>query len=65
MSGELLQNAIVVLIVLGAAGFLVWRRVRARRKPTPFCGDCPGCATGPAAPAEPTLVSIGDPPRRG
>lgn len=64
MSGDLLQDALVALFVLAAAGFLVWRRVRARRRPTPFCGDCPGCATGPQAPAEPPLVSIGEPPVR-
>ncbi len=58
MSSELVQNALVALIVLAAAGFLVWRRVRARRKPTPFCGDCPRCATGHAESAGPALVNI-------
>jgi hypothetical protein len=57
----LVQNALVAAIVLGAAGFLVWRRVRARRKLTPYCSDCPGCATNATTPAAPQLVSIGDP----
>ena len=64
MSGPLLQDALVAAIVLAAAGFLVRRRVRARRKPTPYCGDCPGCATGPAAPDETVLVGIGEPEKR-
>jgi hypothetical protein len=58
MSGELLQDALVALIVVAAVGFLVWRRVRARRKPTPFCGDCPRCAPG-APQTGPALVNIG------
>ena len=62
---ELVQNALVVLVVLGAAGFLVWRHVRARRKPTPFCGECPGCATDQAKPAETPLIKIGESRRGG
>ena len=57
----LVQNVLVAAIVLGAAGFLVWRRVRAKRRPTPYCADCPGCATDATTPAEPQLLSIGDP----
>jgi len=37
------QDAVVALIVLRALGYLVWRKVRARRSASP-CGDCPGCA---------------------
>jgi hypothetical protein len=56
---DLVQNALVVLIVLGAVGFLVAKRVRARRKPTPYCGDCPHCASD-AAPEGEALVNIGE-----
>ena len=59
MSNALIQNVLVAVIVLAAAGFLVWQRVRARRKLTPFCGDCPRCAPGGATPAGPALVNIG------
>ncbi len=58
MNSELIQNALVALIVLGAASFLVRQRVRARRKLTPYCGDCPRCAAG-ASQTEPALVNIG------
>ena len=44
---EPLQNLAVAVIVLGAVGFLVWRRVRRRARPTAMCGDCPGCAPVP------------------
>ena len=58
MSNALIQNVLVALIVLGAASFLVRQRVRARRKLTPYCGDCPRCA--PGAPQNgPALVNIG------
>lgn len=43
MSGALLQDVAVVTIVLAAAGFLVWRRVRRKARPSPLCGDCPAC----------------------
>ena len=58
MSNDLIQNVLVAVIVLGAAGFLVRQRVRARRKLTPYCGDCPRCAPG-APPTGPALVHIG------
>lgn len=45
MSNELLQTIAVAAIVLAAAGFLVWRRVRRKARPSPLCGDCPACAT--------------------
>ena len=60
----LLQNVAVGAIVLGAAGFLVWRRVRRRARPTPMCGDCPNCAAESPAPPRSTLVNIGESPRR-
>lgn len=49
MSGALLQDLVVAAIVLAAAGFLVWRRVRRRARPSPLCGDCPACATAEKA----------------
>lgn len=45
MSGELLQDVAVAAIVLAAAGFLLWRRMRRKARPSPLCGDCPACAT--------------------
>ena len=57
----LLQDALVALVVLAAAGFLVWRRVRRRARPGAFCGECPGCATGPRAPQDPPLLGISEP----
>lgn len=65
MSGAWLQDALVAVIVLAAAGFLAWTRVRARRRPTPYCGDCPGCESGPAAPDRSPIVTIGEPGERG
>lgn len=46
MSGIGWQDVVVAIIVLGAVGYLAWRKLRARKSATP-CGDCPGCA--PAA----------------
>lgn len=57
----LLQNVLVALIVLAAAGYLVARRVRARRRATPLCDDCPGCASTPPANLGEPLVGIGEP----
>jgi hypothetical protein len=47
VSGGLTQEVLAGIIVLAAAAFLVWRRVRRRARPAAMCGDCPGCA--PAA----------------
>jgi hypothetical protein len=58
MSGIGWQDAVAALIVLCAVGYLVRRNVRARKSAAP-CGDCPGCATAPVAPAGEALVSIG------
>ena len=43
MSGMGWQDAVTALIVLGAVGYLVWRKLGARKNALP-CGDCPGCA---------------------
>jgi hypothetical protein len=52
-----LQDAIAALAVLLALAWLVRRAVRKKARPSPVCGDCPGCAspTGPpaGAPAPP------------
>ncbi|MCC6350457.1 MAG: FeoB-associated Cys-rich membrane protein [Candidatus Eisenbacteria bacterium] len=45
MSNETLQNIAVAVLVLGAAVFLVWKRVHRKARPSPLCGDCPACAT--------------------
>ncbi len=58
MSGIGWQDIVVALIALCAVGYLVRRKLGARRNALP-CGDCPGCATSPAAPAGNELVSIG------
>jgi hypothetical protein len=44
VSGVVLQNVAVALIVLGAVAFLLRRQIRRRAKPTALCGDCEGCA---------------------
>ena len=46
-----LQDAIATLAVLAALAWLVRRAVRRKARRTPFCGECPGCATptGPQA----------------
>jgi len=46
-----LQDAIAVLAVLLALAWLVRRAVRRKTRATPFCGDCPGCATPTGPPA--------------
>lgn len=68
----LVQNVLVAAIVLAAAGFLVWRRVRAKRRPSPACGDCPACATTEKQKSDWALVGTTTPrakrhagPRRG
>ena len=58
MSGIGWQDVVVALIVLCAVGYLVRRKLGARRNALP-CGDCPGCATAPVEPAGEALVSIG------
>jgi len=42
---DTLQTVLVAAIVLAAAAFLVWRRMRRKARPSPLCGDCPACAT--------------------
>lgn len=62
---ETLQTVLALLLVLAAAGFLVWRKLRARGRAA-VCEDCPAasCANrGDASRYEPQLVSIGEPPR--
>ena len=46
-----LQDAIATLAVLLALAWLVRRAVRKKARPTPFCGECPGCATPASPPA--------------
>ncbi|MEK6612410.1 MAG: FeoB-associated Cys-rich membrane protein [Gemmatimonadota bacterium] len=58
MTGLGWQDLVVALIVLCAVGYLVRRKLDPRRSAVP-CGDCPGCATAPVAPAGNELVSIG------
>lgn len=63
---ETLQTVIAGALVLGAAGYLVWRKVRARGKAA-LCDGCPAasCANrGEATAYESTLVSIGEPARK-
>ena len=46
-----LQDAIAALAVLLALAWLVRRAVRRKARATPFCGECPGCATPAGPPA--------------
>jgi len=64
MSGELLQNLAVAAIVLAAAGFLVWRRMRRKARPSPLCGDCPACATAEQEKADWGLLADAGPRAR-
>ncbi len=68
MSGAPWQDVAVGLIVAGALAWLVARRVRAARRPTPFCENCPGYRATKAgvrpAPAPDVLLSIGEAPHR-
>lgn len=58
MSGLGWQDVVVAIIVLCALGYLVGRKLRARRSAS-ACGDCPGCASAPVAPEGEAIVSIG------
>lgn len=48
-----LQDVLVALLAAAALGWLVWRRLRARKGA--MCEDCPGCA----------MASKGAPPAAG
>jgi hypothetical protein len=47
------QDITAGLLALAALVWLVLRRVRAARRPTPLCGDCPMCEAGNVATAPP------------
>jgi len=47
MSG---QDLAAAALAAGALAWLVARRIRAKRRPTPFCGDCPSCTPAAASP---------------
>ena len=64
MSGALLQNLGVAVIVLAAAGFLVRRQLKRRARP-PGCDTCPNCAVQPPHPTAPALIELGEPDPRG
>jgi hypothetical protein len=55
MSGLGIQDLIAGLLVLLALAWLVRRALRRRARPTPFCGECPGCATT----ADPHATALG------
>jgi hypothetical protein len=40
------QDLAAALLALLALAWLVRRAVRRKARATPFCGECPGCATG-------------------
>ncbi len=60
------QDLAVGAGALGALGWLVMRRLRRRKKLTPFCDSCPGCEAGNAPesgvrlPPQPKLIPISD-----
>lgn len=62
MNNELLQTIAVAAIVLAAVGFLVWKRVRRKARPSPLCGDCPACATVEKQKSDWALVGTTAPP---
>ncbi len=62
MSGALIQNAIVTVFALAAAGTVAWKVAapwRARQSAA-ACGKCdsPDCGTTPAKKSEPSLIQI-------
>jgi hypothetical protein len=66
MSGLGWQDAVAALLAAGALGWLVRRKLRARR--AAVCGDCPSCAPMTAIPsgenaAQGTLVRLEMSPR--
>ena len=59
-----IQNVAVALIVLGALAWLVRRQIRAQRRASPACEDCPMAAPIPGArriPPTVELITIGKP----
>jgi hypothetical protein len=64
------QDAVVLALVALAIAWLVRARLRRRKRPTPFCGDCPGCVPGDNAaalrplPHEGRVIPIADARRR-
>lgn len=61
MSNELLQSLAVAVIVLGAAAFLVLRRVRRKARPSSQCGSCPACAPPAATTESSDWSTLGNP----
>lgn len=55
MSATGFQDLAAGLLVMLALAWLVRRALRRRSRPTPFCGECPGCATA----ADPHPASAG------
>ncbi|HTR97963.1 MAG TPA: hypothetical protein VMH61_08680 [Candidatus Acidoferrales bacterium] len=67
MSGFGWQDATVLLLALLALGYLVARRLRARRRADGACANCPSAAPVPGARPAPemqVLISIGEAPKR-
>ena len=60
-SGQDLAAAGIAALALG---WLVWSRLRARRRKTPFCADCPACQAGEAAAPRTAPVKFTDAPPR-
>jgi hypothetical protein len=66
MTGLWLQDLAAGLLALVALAWLVRRAVRRRARATPFCGECPGCATsadphaGPAGPVREGFVPLSE-----
>ncbi|MBI5838426.1 MAG: hypothetical protein HZB25_14410 [Candidatus Eisenbacteria bacterium] len=53
MIGAGWQDYAVAGIAVAALTWLVARRVRRRRMPTPLCEGCPGCAAAESPPRRP------------
>jgi hypothetical protein len=52
------QDALVALIVVSALGWLVRRRLRARRNPGPACEDCPAAVPSGIHPPAPRVREV-------
>jgi hypothetical protein len=55
MGGFGFQDLLVAVLALAAVAWLVRRRLRQRERPTPFCGDCPGCRPAHHLPVPPPV----------
>lgn len=53
------QDLAVALIAVAAVAWLAWRRLNRRKRPTPFCDDCPACNVPAPRPDAPPAAPDG------